>query len=171
MQKVLRFEDKMFTLFVPEYTRGVIQIEYKVEEREGIHFETLQPCTGLAFSIGWGNKDVWSRDAEYLPDHLKPLAELTERWHLNDLLAGTRVQREFVDAYFKENPYEYHRDVSHYDICVRELTKAGLNPDPETGYKYGHRWLFEPMPKEAFLEFGKYLPRLVTFIEGYTPSL
>lgn len=82
--------------------------------------------------------------------------KIWQRWHLNDMRAGSPRQeaylRERINEYIKEKEATY---VSHYDWATRVLNDAGLNPDREyMGYKYGIAWLTEPLPPDvvAWLE-------------------
>jgi hypothetical protein len=68
-----------------------------------------------------------------------------ERWHLNDMKAGTPAQEQFL----RDTPIG--PCASHYLAALAALTAAGLNPD--NGYKYGSAWLREEVPEDviAFL--------------------
>ena len=72
------------------------------------------------------------------------LYNIWERWHLNDLNAGLKVQADFIKDNLKE--YDYTR-------ACRLLKAANLYEI--NGYKYGHGWLIEELPSE-----------LVEFIKG-----
>jgi len=74
------------------------------------------------------------------------------RWHLNDMRAGSKVQEDYLRA----NPVSYKYPESHYEVASRALADAGLNPDTD-GYKYGHARKTEEVPTEV-LEFLKSLP-------------
>ena len=74
-----------------------------------------------------------------------------ERWHLNDMKAGSAAQ----EKYLREHPLDpasYAYPKSHYDVASKVLADAGLNPDPATGYKYGHAWQREELPAEVLAE-------------------
>jgi hypothetical protein len=73
------------------------------------------------------------------------LHELWDRWHLNDMRAGSPAQ----EAWLREHPITAVYPQSHYKLARDVLAAAGLNPDPETGYKYGHAWLREEVPEEV----------------------
>lgn len=68
-----------------------------------------------------------------------------KRWHLNDMRAGTPAQEEWL----RRNPVDR---LNHYENACKALEQAGLNPD--NGYRYGTKWLFEKVPDEviAWLE-------------------
>lgn len=80
---------------------------------------------------------------------LKTLNEIWERWHLNDLNAGSPAQEEYIrQLQFRGWKYDY-------DEACDALLEAGLYRDPEhSNYRYGTDWLFEEVPKHVitFLE-------------------
>lgn len=72
-----------------------------------------------------------------------------ERWHLNDLRAGTPAQMEHL---------RHRKSLGlpvNYDAMVASLAKAGLQPDGD--YQYGSGWLREDVPAEV-LDFLAGLP-------------
>lgn len=86
---------------------------------------------------------------------LRQFFNVWERWHLNDLRAGSAEQEKWL----RENPIpkeEYAYPRSHYEVASRKLADAGLNPD-STGYKYGHAWKREEVPSDV-IEFLRGLP-------------
>lgn len=90
----------------------------------------------------------WNKETE------QRFREIWDRWHLNDMVAGSPAQMEFL----RDNPIpkeDYAYPKSHYDVASLVLERAGLNPD--NGYKYGTRWLTEEVPADA-LEFLESLP-------------
>ena len=84
---------------------------------------------------------------------------LWDRWHLNDMTAGTPRQ----EAYLRENPVTAVYPESHYEKACQALAAAGLNPDTEWerpaslstnvktdgGYRYGTAWLHEDVPADV----------------------
>lgn len=66
------------------------------------------------------------------------IIEVWEKYHLNDMRAGTPKQREAVEEYLKENTYDYNA------ICDF-LKERGIYED--NGYRYGSSWLFEKIPE------------------------
>lgn len=81
--------------------------------------------------------------------------EVWERWHLNDMRAGSPEQEQWL----RNNPIpkeEYAYPKSHYEVASGKLAAAGLNPDKD-GYKYGHAWKSEELPYEV-VEFLSNLP-------------
>lgn len=88
----------------------------------------------IVFAAGWDRESVTK------------LAEIWDRWHLNDMRAGSPAQRAWLDENF-----EGHRD---YVAVSAALAEAGLNPDPSfeyngAPYKYGHAWLSEEVPADV----------------------
>ena len=85
----------------------------------------------------------------YAPEWDKAKAErlkgLWERWHLNDMRAGSPAQEEFLRA----NPVTAAYPETHYDKATEALDAAGLNPE---GGRYGHRWNFEEVPASVVAE-------------------
>ena len=84
----------------------------------------------------------WDRD--------KMLAFLAiwSRWHLNHLNSGTARQEACLDT-FPEDVWREEGHRSHYDWALRVLEKAGLNPCPDTGHRYGTAWVHEDVPEEV----------------------
>jgi hypothetical protein len=86
---------------------------------------------------------------------LRQFFNVWQRWHLNDIRAGSQVQED----YLRENPIpkqDYAYPESHYEVASKVLVDAGLNPDPD-GYRYGHAWKREEVPSDV-LEFLRGLP-------------
>lgn len=74
-------------------------------------------------------------------DKVARLVEIWKTYHLNDLHAGTKKQEEFIKKMLPN--YEYS------NACVI-LKEAGIYED--RGYKYGHGWLYAPIPDDI-IEF------------------
>ena len=88
------------------------------------------------------------------------LFEVWDRWHLNDVRAGSPRQSEFRRAHPDQFDVKY--PVDHFANACGVLTRAGLNPDPEylldgEPYRYGSAWLHEDVPDDA-LAFLRGLP-------------
>jgi hypothetical protein len=81
--------------------------------------------------------------AKLMPQN-KDLQELIGYWrkyHLNDMKAGTKRQTEAVKKWQAEgNKYEYPAAVEHL---------KSIELDEDKGYKYGHGWLYEPIPDDV----------------------
>lgn len=67
------------------------------------------------------------------------LVELADRWHLNTLRAGCAHQAPTVKRLLASG-------TPHRDLLDE------VPPCPETGYRYGHAWLVEPLPDEILVE-------------------
>jgi hypothetical protein len=80
---------------------------------------------------------------------IRKLFDVWDRWHCNDMKAGTPAQ----EAYLRANPV--NDALNHYDKACQALTAAGLNPD--NGYGYGSQWLREDVPADV-LEWLQSLP-------------
>lgn len=63
-----------------------------------------------------------------------------DRWHLNNLRAGSAAQEQWL----RENPVP-----ADYTAQLAALTKVKLSPDA-AGYVYGTAWNTEPLPQEVF---------------------
>lgn len=73
----------------------------------------------------------------------RKLAEVWNRWHLNDMRAGSPAQEE----YLRTHPVAFKYPESHYTKACEALAAAGLNPD--AGYRYGSAWKFEAVPEDV----------------------
>jgi len=78
---------------------------------------------------------------------LAKFLEIWDRWHLNDMKAGTAKQEDYLRSLTFPGG-------DHYTWTLQVLEDAGLNPDPEDGYRYGSAWPKEEVPESviAFLE-------------------
>ena len=87
--------------------------------------------------------------AAFFPNDEKAQRMLTiwERWHLNDMRAGTPEQEALLKAHRDE--YEGY-PTSHYEWACQLLKAHDLYE--VDGYKYGRAWLTEPLPKEVITE-------------------
>ena len=75
-------------------------------------------------------------------ESIRELFDIWDRWHLNDMQAGTPEQMAYLNTLeFPGYP------VSHYVWAQDELTKAGLEPCPKTGHRYGSAWFSESVPQ------------------------
>ena len=85
----------------------------------------------------------WSRELE------QEFRAVWDRWHLNDRRAGTLAQEKHLMTIKDEFP--------GYEWAKVKLKDAGLDPDPDTGYRYGSAWLKEPLP-QSVIDFLTSLP-------------
>ena len=103
-------------------------------------------CRGSCGQIVMQEWDLKSYAPGWTSDLVAQFRAVWDRWHLNDLTAGTPAQEEWLRA----NPAHKRND---YPARLAALTSAGLNPDPSNGYVYGSAWLLEEVPQDvvAFL--------------------
>ena len=87
----------------------------------------IRPIEVAEYASGWN------------ADMVTELNRVWERWHLNDLRAGTPSQ-ELHLRIAKDNGWKY----SYEEACAM-LKNAGLYEI--NGYKYGHSWLTEEIPQ------------------------
>jgi hypothetical protein len=107
---------------------------------------TLSIVGGVNFGIGkgehWGQcidtvREIWG----HIPE-VTELCDLWERWHLNDLVAGTRKQMEVIRSLGKcPVPSDW------YTWACLSLKAHDLLVDQ--GYEFGHDWLYEPIPAKV----------------------
>ncbi len=90
----------------------------------------------------------------HFPDDEKAqrMKEIWQEWHLNHITAGSPAQREYLKQH-KVNDTK----LSHYEQAVKQLTEAGLQPDPNyihngKPYLYGTAWLKRTIPQEIIKE-------------------
>lgn len=67
---------------------------------------------------------------------------LWKSYHLNDMHAGDRAQEEYLRDNLKGG-YDYGK-------ACELLKQAGLYE--HDGYKYGHGWIYEPIPEDDLLK-------------------
>jgi hypothetical protein len=86
--------------------------------------------------------------AAYFPADKKAqeMVRVWQRWHLNDMNAGSPAQRAYLETQSKET-WDYTR-------ALAALTAAGLSPDPNYPHKgepyvYGSAWLREEIPADV----------------------
>lgn len=70
-------------------------------------------------------------------EFFKLIKDFWQKYHLNELQAGTLKQTEFLKK--KESKGDFSQD-------CKTLEKEGLLID--RGYKYGSKWLFKPIDKD-----------------------
>ncbi len=136
-----------------------IELEIKEEhkEKKTIALETVTDYKTLSMcGTGGQNReetaDINSYKQLFVSEYdLNTITEVWQKWHLNDMKAGTKKQQAFIDEWKKSNKYEYTA------IC-EALKQAGLYED--NGYKYGHSWLVDPLPENVITDiisiFEKY---------------
>ena len=79
---------------------------------------------------------------------MKRVHYIWQRYHLNDMKAGTPRQEAYLTGYKDASGESY--DLYDYIIQKDLLDEAGLNPD--NGYHYGSDWLYSPIPDDVIAE-------------------
>lgn len=152
------YKKKLF-VGMRNYKKMYVELEIKTEnkERMTIDFEPINSFNTLSICGNGGQNineiaDIKGYTKLFISeDDLNAIVEIWNRWHLNDMKAGSRKQQSFIDEWKKTNKYSY-------DKACKALKEAGLYED--NGYKYGHSWLVELIPDEVIIEittiFNKY---------------
>jgi len=133
-----------------------VEIEVKIRDK-AVDYETLEevkdvPEVSICGNIWNGiHTDVISGGqnideiADIIGTHrIQRIQEIWNEYHLNDLKAGTKTQMEALKNFKKSDNYEFYTDEANY------LKSLGLFED--RGYKYGHGWLYMPVPEEIIKE-------------------
>lgn len=83
--------------------------------------------------------------AAFFPKNKKvqEIVQVWDRWHLNDMRAGTPAQMAVIRQHELEFP---GYPTSHYDWACQLLEANGLLVD--NGYAYGSAWLKEELPAD-----------------------
>jgi hypothetical protein len=103
--------------------------------------DCLGSCGQIDMTLSNDNRLDWKFNNEWNDEMMTKLLEIWERWHLNDMKAGTPKQEAFIREWKKENRYDYTK-------ACDALAKAGLLY-VEHGYKYGSAWLTEEVPQNV----------------------
>ena len=143
---------------VSEYGRVFVEVQYRTDGRLSItgvvgprsNGDARGSCGQIVDSV----RDVPHLAEGWTPGMITRLVEVWERWHLNDMQAGSPRQRAWLEA----NPISVTYPESHYVVACERLAAADLNPDTEHGdYAYGSAWLREEVPEDV-IEFLAGLP-------------
>ena len=78
-------------------------------------------------------------------EEFRKLLDVWDRWHLNDVRAGTPRQLEVIDQHIDETQYKTYD--GHYEKSLAILSDYKLRKDG--GYEYGSAWLYEPLPQDV----------------------
>jgi hypothetical protein len=108
---------------------------------------------------------------------LQRMREIWERWHLNDMKAGSPAQEHWLKAHAAD--WEHYQETAreavkagaeimqHYQWAASALSGVGLNPDRSyrytgpgaanirdegAGYTYGSAWIKDELPPEIVAE-------------------
>ena len=102
-------------------------------------------CLGSCGQINVDWTPIVNYAKGWTPSMVKRFLDIWDRWHLNDSRAGTLEQVDYVRNYRK------HHAMANYDEICTALKNAGLYEvirADGTLYKYGHAWIFEPVPNQ-----------------------
>lgn len=91
------------------------------------------------------------------------LKQIWQRWHLNDMRAGTPKQEEAV------RKWRPTADDQGYDAACKMLESIGLLVD--NGYRYGSSWLKEEVPVEVLEWLFDRPGEGNTFSDVYSPEI
>lgn len=75
---------------------------------------------------------------------LDELVTIWDRWHLNGMNSGLRIQRDALMRRAEQDP-----GVLEYSAACKYLEAEELHPHPFMGYHYGSAWLVELLPPEV----------------------
>jgi len=139
------------------YVELTINQESETREKQTTTLETITAYKSLSITGTNGQNREETADINNYKElfvsqeDLQTIINIWEKWHLNDLKAGTEKQQAFIKEWEQNNKYEYSA------VC-EALKKAELYED--NNYKYGHAWLVNPLPEEVITEitsiFEKY---------------
>ncbi|MCV0393682.1 MAG: hypothetical protein K5790_10410 [Nitrosopumilus sp.] len=87
-------------------------------------------------------------------EEFRKLLDVWDRWHLNDLNAGTKKQESIIDEHINDSKYA-HLD-EFYDRKVQILKDNDAYVD--NGYQWGSAWLYEPLPDDI-IDFVKHIQK------------
>lgn len=108
-------------------------------------------CHGGAGQIDMHWDDAYLDDLTlntgWTMDMVRELRDIWQRWHLNDMRAGSPIQEAAVRGH-KASGCECPR-LDWYPHIKAVLAAEGVDPDPETEYSYGSAWLTEDIPTEV----------------------
>ncbi len=131
-------------------------ITWRLEEKDGFLVFAMQAEVWQSNKrdILMGGQCV-DKVAELFPDDAKAqrMRAIWDRWHLNDMNAGSPAQMEWLRNNEIVAPYPK----SHYEEASKALALVGLNPDPDylhngKPYLYGHAWIKEELPADVVNE-------------------
>lgn len=127
-----------------------VEVEIRFEETEnGYVFRASGTIYNQTKTDCWCAGQCLDTISKYLDTpEFNAIYRLWKLYHLNDMHAGTREQEEAVDAWkAKGNGYDYT------EVC-EYLESIGLYEVEHNGrpYKYGHAWLFWPIPENDLEE-------------------
>lgn len=128
------------------------ELEIELEERKDGRY--VFHVRGKTYSPNKRGIMRWCHPSNYPELKGQPLSSFLvemEKYHLNDLCAGTPEQEKCLKEH--EEMCRLHEVVygdDHYTACCETLKEYGLYEVDLDGkpYKYGHAWLYRPIPDE-----------------------
>ena len=144
-----------------------IELRNKEEARDWDTLQEVQNVPELSISgnvwntrktdiVSGGQNDDTIREYFGSNPKVRRLIEIWNDYHLNDMKTGTIRQTEAVEkAGIKGREYDYNKAVEH-------LKEIGLYEDD--GYKYGHGWLYQPIPETVIAEVKEIAESFPAFI-------
>ena len=157
---------RLGTISVPRHCGSVrVSVFCKIEYAAGkLSISGVEgPAAHGGYIGAWGQIDMHLRGHEeniqsapgWNIDALRKFFAVWERWHLNNLTAGSPAQEEFLRTHAAEwKTYKANAGSipSHYTWACEVLAAAGLHPDPgHNGYRYGSAWLREEVPEDVLI--------------------
>lgn len=146
-----------------------IEATLKLKETTQLNWDTLEPVTDGEDWIFSASGNVWNAphtdiitggqiiDTLYgrFKSRIELMFSMWEKYHLNDLKAGTKAQTEAIAAWEavgntpasdcdEKHTFPKAFNTTSYDERCEYLKSIGLYYD--RGYKYGSQWLFMPIP-------------------------
>lgn len=94
----------------------------------------------------------------------KKLCDVWDRWHLNDMRAGTKKQEDAIRELRRTRHIGYK-----YEEACEYLDEIGLLVDE--GYKFGSSWLTEEVPQDVLRWLFSLPGEGNTFDEIYSPEI
>lgn len=149
MKKIIRLGE-----FHDGYHENYIDIFCKIKIENGrLSISGVEGPMPSGDCIGaCGQINMHLKPAEIVPakgwnsDLIVEFLAVWEKWHLNDMQAGTPEQMEYLEKY---------PDIKDYSKKCELLKQVGLYEID--GYKYGSKWLTKELPLEV-VAFLKSLP-------------
>jgi len=146
--------DHFASEIVPEDVRGTLKVKLTYKPTKGSRSVDLKEGRNKILTLSIVG-DVWNRKGYiascqcvstireiwgHIPE-VSELCDLWERWHLNDIIAGTRPQTAALATEARPD------DANYYDWACELLKRKGLFID--RGYEFAKSWLFDPMPAKV----------------------
>lgn len=106
----------------------------------------------IIMTLSADDRGEWTYKTGWDDAMMTRLLEVWDRWHLNDLTAGTPKQEEFIREWKKTHRYDYV-DACHALVMADLLADYDYWPPDENGekkgYRYGSAWLTERVPDDV----------------------